>query len=650
MVDHLLAVGDHAEAGRLAVVAALPEAMRATVRAALRAQPPRVAPPVLRQWRNAEVMPPGDPHARWLAVACAANAAGNRREVIEQYEFVRQAFEEIGDVEAEISVGLAMATQARRADDLATLFRLVARAEALVAAGTHEALAPAVLGRALGHQFAGDAEGALRALDEFPSDRLEGDWSAQVAMIRGANLMLLGKAEAAIDALAIAASHGSEWTYAVALELLGAARWHLGDAVGAIEDLRWSQLVGQRISASGVVHLAEAHLAAMEAADGRDWSSSGATSGGVAPGDDEVRRLLAVAEVLRAAGRGDTERAAALAADLPFPDRAVRSAAWIVALRTALVGEDERLQALARGAPAIAAALSAGRDGARHLAGGPAAPDDARASLPAAWCAPRPSTVEIRLLGAAEVRSDGQLVDHPDWERTRVRELCLHLALVTGCSREQVAADLWPDLDPEAAGRNLRVTLTYLANVLEPDRTPRTTGELIDSRAGLLAFVDSPRLRIDLREATAATEAVGDGAAVGDDATLVRSARMLLRHPRMDLLGGALAAPWVEIHDRERRDATLRAARRGAPRLIDLGHDDLAEDLARRGLAEDPWAERLHQVMVRACLARDDLDAARRALRTGLVALQDLGVRPEPTTVELAELLGLPLVIQAEAR
>jgi DNA-binding SARP family transcriptional activator len=206
-----------------------------------------------------------------------------------------------------------------------------------------------------------------------------------------------------------------------------------------------------------------------------------------------------------------------------------------------------------------------------------------------------------------------------------------------------VAADLWPDLDSDAAGRNLRVTLTYLANVLDPDRTPRTTGELIDTRAGLLTFSRIPRLRVDVREAAIVTDAICDGVTTGDDVTLVRSARMLLRHPRGDLLGGAAASPWVDHHDCERRDAILRAARGGAPRLIACGHPELAEDLARRGLVEDPWAERLHQVMVRCCLARDDLDGARRALRSGLAALRDLEVRPERATLELADLLGLPI-------
>jgi hypothetical protein len=68
----------------------------------------------------------------------------------------------------------------------------------------------------------------------------------------------------------------------------------------------------------------------------------------------------------------------------------------------------------------------------------------------------------------------------------------------------------------------------------------------------------------------------------------------------------------------------------------------LAEDLGRRGLDEDPWGERLHQMVVRARLMRDDLDGARRALRSALRVLGDLGVRPEPATEALTRQLGIP--------
>ena len=46
--------------------------------------------------------------------------------------------------------------------------------------------------------------------------------------------------------------------------------------------------------------------------------------------------------------------------------------------------------------------------------------------------------------------------------RRRVRELLTVLAVHGELDRVRVMGLLWPELGPEAAARNLRVTLTYL--------------------------------------------------------------------------------------------------------------------------------------------------------------------------------------------
>ncbi|MGN6696446.1 MAG: AfsR/SARP family transcriptional regulator, partial [Aquihabitans sp.] len=296
---------------------------------------------------------------------------------------------------------------------------------------------------------------------------------------------------------------------------------------------------------------------------------------------------------------------------------------------------------LADAHPSLREGVHAGRAGREHLATGQPAPAAARRLLPASWCEHEPPTVELRLLGAPTVLHDGRDIGHPDWERARVRELCLHLALVTTSARDQVAARLWPDLGRDAANRNLRVTLSYLLNVLDPGRPKGTASALVDDAAGTLSLSSSPRLRIDVRETSVWSEQIRIGAASGDASAVVRAARRLARVPGGDLLGGVAAGEWIERADEARAEQVLRASLTGGPVLLRAGHPDLAEAIAQRGLVEDPWAERLHQVVVRARLAGDDLDAARRALRRALKALHDLGVQPEPATLELARLVGI---------
>ena len=161
--------GQIEELGRLAETGRLPHVLRDAIGAALRTQPPLVSGDVLRSWRRGGLLPRGDPYERWLDVACRTLAEGSTAEVVAGFEAARQAFEDIGEVEAEISAGLAAAVHARRIDDLATIVRCAERADELLAAGHREALAPHLLGLALRHQLAGDPE-AAKAAAETPAD------------------------------------------------------------------------------------------------------------------------------------------------------------------------------------------------------------------------------------------------------------------------------------------------------------------------------------------------------------------------------------------------------------------------------------------------------------------------------------------------
>jgi DNA-binding SARP family transcriptional activator len=258
------------------------------------------------------------------------------------------------------------------------------------------------------------------------------------------------------------------------------------------------------------------------------------------------------------------------------------------------------------------------------------------------WCPGRRPVVELRLLGRAEVRIDGRAVDHRNWDRARVRELCLHLSLVRTAPRDLVAQRLWPDLTSDAAARNLRVTLSYLLDVLEPER-PKGKGSRLVIDRGSLTFADVDDLRIDVRQQVDAARTVLDALGMANEADVVSSARHLLQVDGGPLLGGAAAGEWLEVHDEERRSAVLRAVAGAGPVALASGHPDVAEGLGRLGLVEDPWAERLHQLVVLACLARDDLDGARRALRQALTVLDELGVRPERRTGDLARRLGMSI-------
>jgi DNA-binding SARP family transcriptional activator len=93
--------------------------------------------------------------------------------------------------------------------------------------------------------------------------------------------------------------------------------------------------------------------------------------------------------------------------------------------------------------------------------------------------------------------------------------------------RARVMDLLWPGLDPEAAARNLRVTLTYLRRVLDPDhlRCDRTRVRLIRSKA---LTIDLAELHDHLDEARQARRR-GDPAAA--DAALAAAVALWRGEP-----------------------------------------------------------------------------------------------------------------------
>lgn len=631
------------EAGSLAILAADPEALRRVVRAALGSHPPRVGAHTLRTWRESGLLGDDDPHAVWLDGVCSALQGARLDHAASRLEAARAAFADAGDLDGEIDSALALGIVARRTGDLGTLATLVARSHELEALGAARAANTRLLGEALLHQMGGDPVAALASLERVPADAFEGDWAAQVSMMRGTNLLLCGRYDEAVAQLTAATGAGSAWSYVTALQLLAIARWSRGDGDRAVEDLAVARRRARQAGAPSAADLASATSAAMLAAldDARAATELSTAATGEYL-DDEARRQLQAARTFLAVSSGDLDGAAAAAGALDPPPRAVLSTFWTVALQTALgvAGSDRWPDVVARH-EALRPALDAGVAAAAHLAGGPPAPAEHAPYLPAAWCEPGAEVIELELLGAAMVRRARREVRHRAWDRGRVRELCLHLALIDDSSRELTAGRLWPELAPEAASRNLRVTLSHLLDVLDPERPKGSGSDLVEEAQGLLRFASTDRLRIDVRRAAEAAHRIVDADAAGDERSLLAAARRLAREPSGRFLAGSVIGEWIEPYERLRTDLLLRAVAAAAPAALRAGDPDLAEELARRGLEFDPWAERLHQLLVRARLARDDLDGARRAWREAIAQLDELGVSPERETVRLGSELGL---------
>ena len=105
----------------------------------------------------------------------------------------------------------------------------------------------------------------------------------------------------------------------------------------------------------------------------------------------------------------------------------------------------------------------------------------------------------VALLGPTQLFRDAEQIDDPHWRRRRVHELLAFVAHHGTTTRDKVLGALWPELSDDSARRNLRVTLTYLQSVLEPERARDEPPFYLRLDQDVLTLVGPPHLRLDFR-------------------------------------------------------------------------------------------------------------------------------------------------------
>jgi len=242
-----------------------------------------------------------------------------------------------------------------------------------------------------------------------------------------------------------------------------------------------------------------------------------------------------------------------------------------------------------------------------------------------------PYRLRIGVLGPLELWRDGQAVVHPVRRRRRVRELLCLMVARRRMRREEVADELWPELDDP--GRNLRVTLNYLQRLLQPDRADgdppfflRPDGPWLSLTASDQLTVDAWELDAQLGEADAAEQANAPAVAL----TAYRAALPLWRgEPFADAPDGL----WVLGERARLRSRYVTAAVRASELLLAAG-DAYALDAARYAIMADPLAEGGYQLLARVHRAEGNHSGVQRAVEECRAALGALGL--EPTTATLA--------------
>lgn len=617
-------------------------------------------------------------HARFMADAADAS-------VVADVDAVLASAHESGAERLEVVAVAVAAVMAHGRNDLARLVPLAQRASAYADAADDPVLTLLACALpAIAADLAGDPDGVLSAFAPVPWHRLPPGMGPTAGHLRLQALWLTGRAD---ESVSIADTMYSATNDAHLRGVPWLARWFAGDPTGAdpwealhevptlsarnlfVSSCLRSVIHACRGDVAAIDQLwADVPVAALGLDDARDSAhlTYAAAACDVARGDDgaaaeHYRRHLARFPVDVALGERHLRRWPALGYVLDESLRAWWDAAALgpshemsracgralLAARAGRVVESPAPAAIHTQLPLAWSAELALR---WHALGsrrglelatwlidalGPPAREqlaalDADRTLLRLVPAPPETKLDLRVLGSLQLRRDGALVDDPALRRKRVRQLLMLLVLERSVRRDRVLDVLWPGLGREAASTNLRVTLSHLRRLLEPERAAGDVGSHLRVDATSLTLHDSDHLAVDLWELERLlVEIDRPDCPSAQRQRALSDAVSLWRGTAFDDLADVEAMRSAVEHLHHRRAADLLSL--GELRIA-AGQPAAALACAERILAADPYREQAHRLAIAALHQLDDAGGIRAALRRLDRALAELGVEAEATT------------------
>lgn len=247
--------------------------------------------------------------------------------------------------------------------------------------------------------------------------------------------------------------------------------------------------------------------------------------------------------------------------------------------------------------------------------------------------------VTVRLLGPVRIERAGEESEHPDWRRERVRALLALLVRRGSVSRAEACDRLWPDLDPDAANNNLRVTLSYLHRVLGGPGTAGRGDSPLRADGAALRLAPEVPWTVDVVELDRLLDQAERSDSAGDLPRAIALAGEALTWYRGPYLADLRATAADELEGDRLRSRVVQALVRLGALLAAAG--DLAE-AQRRAVAAleiDPWSEHAAALEISTYLARGDRPAAERAYRRCRDALAELDLEPSEVVERVVQRL-----------
>jgi DNA-binding SARP family transcriptional activator len=239
----------------------------------------------------------------------------------------------------------------------------------------------------------------------------------------------------------------------------------------------------------------------------------------------------------------------------------------------------------------------------------------------------------VRCFGSFQVIREGQVIGPDAWRRAAPRRLLQFLLLRDRpVHREEIVEALWPDQDPRHAANRLRVALSQLRRILEPDLAPRRPSAMVVA-SGVTIHLARDRFDIDLDHFRHALARASSSQGDARRAALTEAVRWYAE----DVFAEDPFEEWVQ-RDRDRLSRQhLEALTLLAEAEEAAGQHQAAlvrwQEIADR----DPGAEHAHRGLIRSCLALGRNADALRAFEACRRALEDLGTVPSTETLTLRE-------------
>lgn len=248
----------------------------------------------------------------------------------------------------------------------------------------------------------------------------------------------------------------------------------------------------------------------------------------------------------------------------------------------------------------------------------------------------------VDLLGPARLRRGGATVTDAKWvRRERVRQLLAFLTLHGRVTRRRAAEALWPDLDPNKAGANLRVTLSYVQDVLEPGRQRGDMTWYLQSDPEFLQ-IDCTRLVVDTDQFDRFSKEARTLDHGGRGTAAIEQYRNAVALVRGDYAADWPDAEWTQL-ERLRLQAIIVASTTRLGELILVrGEPEEAGSWATRVLRAEPSDERAHRLLARSLHAQGNTRGAVKTLDLLGDQLRADGLSVDRETQRLAESLRSP--------